>query len=238
MLAPDKRTAYEKWQDTIKPAKTDARWNAYDSDIATALTEFATHLSTSKGYVAPKASLIKAMIWTESGGPTATAWSTRPMQIGNSGDPGFSALTGGKEGGELVMPSALKSKLNGTSVNTPGMNIRAGIAYLLMRAATYETISVLDKADPKKYEYTVKSGDSLDKIARDQGTTLTVLKALNPNASAMIKPGQKIAFQKASMQKVIKSWKTVDVNFAASKYNIGDSRYADKLNFCLTLMGN
>jgi LysM repeat protein len=237
MDAPDKRTPYEKWQDTIKPAKTDKRWSEYDSEITTALSEFATHLAgISTTYGAPKASLIKAMIWTESGGPDAAAWKTRPMQIGNSGDPGFSALTGGKEGGELILPAALKTKLNATSVNTPAMNIRAGIGYLVMRAASYETVSVLDKKDVKKYEYTVKSGDRLEKIAKEQGTTVAALKQFTPNLSDAIKVGQKVYFQKASMQKVIKSWKTIDVNFAATKYNVGDPRYADKLNYCLTFI--
>jgi hypothetical protein len=235
MTASDDRTPYEKWQDTIKPAKTDARWNEHDGEITAALGEFRVHLSAiSTGYVGPKASLIKAMIWTESGGRDAPAWQTRPMQIGNASDPGYAALMSDTQGGELILPAGLKAKLTVKTLNTPSGNIRAGIGYLLLRGANYETISVLDKLDTKRYEYTVKSGDSLDKIMRAQGTTMAVLNQLNPGVGAAIKPGQKLLFQKASMKKIIKSWQAIDVNFAAKKYNTKDTRYADKLNYCLT----
>ncbi|MFH5252883.1 peptidoglycan-binding protein, partial [Burkholderia semiarida] len=71
------------------------------------------------------------MIWTETGGPTKTAWRLNPMQIGNPGDPGLAALLSGKEGGELVMPPELQRVLTVLSAaSSPQMNIRAGVAYL------------------------------------------------------------------------------------------------------------
>jgi LysM repeat protein len=239
-------TDYEKWQNTIKTSKTDKRWNDYDEEITLALKEFRTHLSGKAGYVGPTFELIKAMVWVESGGPSSGAWDARIMQIGNSGDPGFGDLISGIKGGELIMPATLAQSLSTTTVSQPKNNLRAGIAYLLMRAATYETISVLDKQDAKKYEYVVKAGDSLDKITRKDArgnqiipTTIAVLVQLNPGAATMLKPGQKLIYQKASMQKVIKSWRTIDADFAAKYYNTskGDPRYADKLNYCMTFFG-
>ncbi|MFK9743595.1 LysM peptidoglycan-binding domain-containing protein, partial [Escherichia coli] len=83
--------------------------------------------------------------------------------------------------------------------------IRAGIGYLLTRMAKFSIQSVPD-ADTKVYDVTVKAGDSLDKIARAQGSTLTELRALNPGASAL-KPGQVIKYRKAAMQQVITGWR-------------------------------
>jgi LysM repeat protein len=239
----DTRTDYEKWQDTIKLSASDKRWNDYDSEITTAIGEFRSHLASTAGYVGPTFNLIKAMVWTESGGPDSAAWKARLMQIGNAGDPGFGDLIAGNKGGELIMPAALAKTLTAATVKDPKTNLRAGIAYLLMRAATYETISVLDKQDTKKYEYVIKAGDSLDKITKVSAagtqvipTTISVLMQLNPGADKMIRPGQKLIYQKASMKKVIKSWRTIDVKFAAAYYNTvkGDPKYADKLNYCIT----
>ncbi len=242
-MSTAKPTDYELWQATINTSKTDPRWHGYDAEIAMAIGEFRSHLGTSAGYVGPSFDLIKAMVWTESGGPTKSAWNARLMQIGNPGDPGFGDLIAGNKGGELILPPTLKSTLTATTVNQPKQNLRAGIAYLLMRAATYETISIFDARDTKKYEYVIKAGDSLDKITQIKGgkqvipTTITALKALNPGATALLRPGQTLVYKKASMQKVIKSWRTINVKFAADYYNTaeGDPRYADKLNYCISV---
>lgn len=101
----------------------------------------------------------------------------------------------GKEGGDLILPLALKGRLTTGSVRTiPAHNIRAGIGYLLMRMANFECQSTLG-SDAKIYEITVKSGDSLDKIAKVQGGTVDALRKLNPTAS-VLRPGQVMKCQK------------------------------------------
>ena len=70
----------------------------------------------------------------------------------------------------------------------PALNIRAGIGYLLMRIANFDYRSV-PSADTKIYNVTVKSGDSLDKIAKAHGSTVEVMERLNPTAN-VLQPGQ------------------------------------------------
>ncbi len=231
------KSDYEKWQDTINLSKTDSHWHDYDSDIKLAVIQFNAYLLTTKGYVALNWKLIKAILWTESGGPNSDAWTTRPMQIGNPGDPGLGSLLSNLEGGELILPPALKLQLTKVTASAPAMNIRAGIGYLLMRAASYETISVEDAVDKKVTEIIVKAGDNPSKIATTNKTTLDMLKKLNPKIMVMIKPGEKIKIQKASMQKCIKGWAVINTQFCANKYNIGDPLYAKKLDYCLSLIG-
>jgi LysM repeat protein len=231
------KSAFDKWKESVDRSKTDAQWNEYDADIKTAVGEFNVHLGKTTGYVALDWHLIKAMVWTESG-PYAPEWKTRPMQIGNAGDPGLAALLGGKEGGELIMPPALTISLTTATASTPGMNIRAGIGYLLMRSTNYAFQDTPDVADTKFYEYTVKPGDSLDKIAKNQGTTAGLLKKSNPTAGNLIKPGQKLRYQKGAVKKVISGWKAINTATIASRYNttLGDPNYSKKLDYCLSIM--
>ena len=159
------------------------------------------------------------------------------MQIGNAGDPGLKALLGTIEGGDVVMPPALRLKLTTANVSTPAMNIRAGIGYILMRAASFEHVTEFDAGDPSIHEVTVKSGDSLTKIAATEGTTVETLSRLNPSAVAMIKPGQVLKYRKASIKKVVKAWSSITTALIAQRYNTvkGDPAYQKKLDYCLSL---
>lgn len=232
---PLTKSPYEKWQTTVDQARTDARWNEHDKLIIATVQAFNGQLTKSAGYRALDFKLVKAMLWVESGGPGNTAWTQRPMQIGNPGDPGLAALLGGKEGGDLILTAAQKKVLqSGTA--TPVTNILAGTAYLLMRAASYAYQSVPDANDSKLYDITVKAGDSLDKIARTHGSTVEMLKSLNPGALVMIKPGQVLKLKKASIQQGITGWTAITTDFAARRYNVGDSKYKQKLDYCLGLM--
>jgi hypothetical protein len=234
-----RNSALERWQDTIKLALKDKAWHEYDCEIRVAVGEFNRHLAIAKGYVPLDWLLIKAMVWTESGA-TSDAWKTRPIQIGNPGDPGLVALLSAKEGGELIMPPDLQIKINAVNVRTlPALNIRAGIAYLLMRSANYGFESQIDNSNGSVHRYTVKPGDSLDKIARLQGSTVDVLKKLNPAAvGGVLRSGQVIQFQKATVRKVITGWKRIDTTTIAARYNtsLGDPNYARKLDYCLTII--
>jgi hypothetical protein len=182
------KTRYERWQETIDTAIKDSRWHGYDCDIQRTVTMFNLHLS-GDGYRPLDWRLIKAMIWTESGGPSNPEWKNNPMQIGNEGDPGLRALLFGNEGGELIMPATLRQRLNITSVaNVPRFNIEAGTAYLLMRHARYDIRTVRDISNKKIHTIVVQAGDSLDKIARKNETTVDILK--QHNAAALLQRGK------------------------------------------------
>ena len=149
---------------------------------------------------------------------------------------GLMSFFSGKEGGDLILPPAWKGQLTMGSVRTiPAHNIRAGIGYLLMKMANYEYRSILD-ADSRVYEIAVKPGDSLDKIAKTQGSTVDTLKKLNPTA-AVLRPGQVLKYQKASVQRVITSWRPVSTTLMAKRYNgEGDPNYAMKLDYALAAL--
>jgi hypothetical protein len=230
------RSSYELWQATIDASIKDPRWHEYDCDLQRIAGEFNRHLSGSRGYFPLDWHIIKAMIWTESDGPDNPAWRNNPMQIGNSGDPGLAALLSWKEGGDLIMPDDLKRTLTTTSARgSAQMNIRAGTAYLLMRMARFDVGTILYEKDHKVYEIVVKAGDSLDKIARTNGSTVDTLKTLNPGAF-VLKPGQTLKYQKAAIRKIIVGWNMVTTSYVAIRYNVGDPAYAKKLDYCLVVM--
>lgn len=233
---PATKTRYELWQDTIDGALSDSRWHAYDCDIQRIVGQFNRHLSTTTGYVPLDWRLIKAMIWTESGGPMTRAWRDNPIQIGNPGDPGLNALFSKKEGGELIIPPELQDRLTAASTRTsPQMNISAGVAYLLMRLAKFDFATVPDSQDKSTYDVPVKPGDTLEKIARLNGTTVDTLKKLNGSATAL-RPGQSLRYQKASVRKIITRWSAASTTSVARLYNIGDPAYAKKLTYCFAVM--
>ena len=229
------KSGYEKWQDDIDGAAGDAKWHSYDCEIQMAVNEFNHHLSGQSGYRPLDWQLIKAMMWVESGA-AKPEWKSRPIQIGNHGDPGLRALLSGKEGGDLILPPSWQGRLTTGSVGTiPSYNIRAGSGYLLMKMANFAIKSVPD-ADTKTYDITVKAGDSLDKIAGAQGSTVEMMKKLNPTAH-VLRVGQVLKYQKATKKKVITGWKPVTTSSIATYYNGGgDSMYAKKLDYALSVI--
>lgn len=239
-MPSDPKTPFEKWKDTIDTSDKNPAWNGYDAAIKSTVTKYNDHLKSAAGFTALDWRLIKAMVWTESGGPSGPAWKTRPMQIGNPGDPGLAALLGGKEGGDLIMPGDIASGLSVKNAGSePEKNIQAGVGYLLMRAASYKYEDVWD-ANAPIVDYKVVAGDSIDRIAKRNGSTVGRLYWLNPglqNEMAQhisLKLGRSLKVQKARNTKMIASFKSLDNATVAKLYNTGDSRYADKLAYCLT----
>lgn len=230
------KTGFEKWQEGLGKAVVDSRWNAYDNELKTAVSEFNQHLKSTTGYRQLDWLLIKAMLWTESGA-SSPEWSIKPMQIGVPGDPGLTSFLSGREGGELIMPPRWQGRLTvGTVRSTPTHNIRAGIGYLLMRMANFEFQSVLASDNKAILEVAVKPGDSLATIAKAQGSTTEIMKKLNPT-SAMLRPGQSLRFQKGSVQRIITGWRQITTAQIARRYNGGrDPRYAEKLDYALSLL--
>ncbi|WP_313624518.1 LysM domain-containing protein [Achromobacter sp.] len=233
--ASAKRTGYEKWRDGVDKAVGDPKWNEWDCEIQMAVNEYNRHLSGTAGYVQLDWQFIKAILWVESGAANAD-WKNRPMRIGVPGDPGLSSLLSGNEGGNLILPAAWKGKLTVSSARAiPTHNIRAGIGYLLMKMGQYEYRSVPD-ADSKIYEVVVKAGDSLEKIAKAQGSTVDTMKALNPTAS-ILRPGQVLKYRMASVRRVITGWRKISTALMAARYNGGgDNNYEMKLNHALNLL--
>jgi hypothetical protein len=229
------KTGFEKWQDGINRAVDNSKWNAWDCEIQMVVNEYNRHLQGTGAYVALDWHLIKAMLWTESGAEHAQ-WNTKPMQIGVAGDPGLTSLLSGHEGGELILPKAWKAQLTvGTVQINPTHNIRAGVGYLLMRMANFEYRTVVS-TDTKIYEVKVKPGDSLDRIAKAQGSTPDLMKKLNPSAH-VLQPGQVLTYQHASIKRVITSWWQISTTTIAQRYNGGgDPNYAKKLDYALSLI--
>lgn len=234
--SPADMSKYELWKQTIDAALMDPAWLDYDCDIQRIVNTFNRHL-TSAGYRSLDWKLVKSVVWTESGGPKAPSWKGRAMQIGNPGDAGLSALLSGKEGGELIMPAPLRQRLTASSaISSPQSNIEAGTAYLLMRHASFEVRSTLDDADSNWYTVIVKTGDSLDKIARNNGTTVEVLESNNVNVK-VLHAGQVLKYRKAAWRKFISKWVPITTASIASRYNAHDPKYSQKLDYCLAVMG-
>jgi len=104
-----------------------------------------------------------------------------------------------------------------------------------MKMGNYEYRS-LPSADGKYYEVVVSPGDSFDKIARRNGSTVETIQRLNPKILLLI-PGQVLKYQKSSVQRIIKSWRILSTQMAAQRYNGGgDPNYARKLDHVLPLM--
>ncbi|SCX56730.1 LysM domain-containing protein [Variovorax sp. EL159] len=218
------------WERSID--KADNEWDSHDCDVREAVHEYDMHLSQTPGYVPLDWKMVKAILWVETGAKRAQ-WKTRPMQIGNTGDPGLQALLGNSDGGELILPPSYRRSLSIDGVRrTPIHNIRAGIGYLLLRMTNFSFQSVLD-ADTRTYDVAVRSGDNLSSIARAQGSTPEVMKKLNPSAH-VLRPGDVLRYQKASIQRVITGWKPITASGVAAYYNAGgDAVYAKKLSYAL-----
>jgi hypothetical protein len=229
------KTGFEKWRDALSMAVKDEKWNAWDCEIQKAVNEYNHHLSGTAGYIPLDWQVIKAMLWVETGA-NHPEWNIKPMQIGVEGDPGLRSFLFSDEGGDMILPPSLKGVLTmGSSRAVPEYNIRAGIGYLLMRLANFEYLTVLD-SDDKIYELTVEAGDSLDRIAKTHESTIGILRTLNPTAN-VLRPGQFLKYRKASVQRVITSWRYTTTTLIAQRYNVGgDPNYAKKLDHALTLV--
>jgi len=226
----------KKWKTGIDHGALDPKWDQWDSVIQEAVNEYNQHLAETPGYVALDWKFVKAMLWTESGGGSP-AWTKNPMQIGaHPEDPGMEALLSGKEGGNLIMPPTLKVPLTKDTIpEMPEANIRAGIGYLLMRAAKYEYKSI-PKPGATINEVIIQKGNTLTTIADRNHSTVDAIKELNPNIDPdSLQIGQVIKYQEASRQRVITGWEPIDTQFALNNYNEGgDKKYAIKMDYALS----
>ncbi|MDO9224994.1 MAG: LysM domain-containing protein [Pseudomonadota bacterium] len=237
-------TINQNWKNTVDDGINNAAWDAYDTIIHNEVGDmicsadqhynarFIENAYHTK-YTGVDWKLMKAILWVESGGPRNSAWTTRPMQIGNKGDPAYDVLKRGADDSSIIMASDLLSTIKTQSIDQPELNIRTGIAYLFTRMAYFDTDTVFDPDDAKVYLEVVQQGDSLEKIGKRVGTTVDVLASLRKlGKSKTLQPGEKLQYRKATLQRVIKSWRTWDYQNIAARYNGGgDPAYAEKLEY-------
>jgi LysM repeat protein len=216
----------DQWKAMIDGALTDVQWDAYDQTIQTEVSQYTARLAIWADW-----KLFKAQVWTESGA-AVPAWKTRPMQIGNPGDPAYATLKNHRENSDIIMSDAMKADLKrDRSINDPVFNIQLGLAYAYTKVATFGS-TVTDRTIR---EYTVRPGDAIDRIAVAVGSTRQDLLDLNPTAKGAIFPNQKLKYQKASI-KVI-SCPAFTPELLQSKYNgNGDPSYADKIKYCQSVI--
>lgn len=222
-----------RWKDSMAMAISDARWDDYDSviqaEVSAYKNRFISSLMESVDW-----QLIKAIIWTESGGPDSTLWVTDPMRLGGHGSVALSVLKNGMDGADLIMSDDLANAVKMGAVNDPKTKVRAGIAYLYTRMAITQLISVRDLVDTDTYVYNVQKGDHLEAIARQVGTTVAELKRLNPPLGSAIRPNQKLKYVKARLQTSVCGWCRFTAEEVAEKYNSSiDPEYASKLNYLI-----
>jgi LysM repeat protein len=207
----------------------DARWSEYDTTIKGTVDAYNTKFRASPGYVALDWRLIKAQVWTEVvAGPDDRNWYERPMQIGRFiHDTAFKVIRNGLDHSELVTDKSLRDSI--TADRTGANNIRAGIAYDVHLNARYANVEVIE--DAKNQVHTVEKGETVDSIAKAEGTTvenLMTLNSLDKHSAAHIHLGQKLTFQKAHHEWKIVGWKQwMD---AIKAYNQGgDAQYLGKI---------
>lgn len=222
----------QKWKDTVNRGIDDPRWDEYDTFIKDEVKKLNFKLAHTPQFLKLNWLLVKAIIWTESGGPENPSWKKRVMQIGNRTDPAYKVIQDGKEGSDLIMEPALRKDLH--LIDNPKVNIRVGLVYLFTRLAKFQYKSIPDPKDKKIYEYKVLKGDNLSVIANKVSTTLEELKNHNPTAKSMIKPDQILKYRKAKISQVIVGWRTISTAEIANRYNGGgDPDYKAKLNYVL-----
>lgn len=158
---------------------------------------------------------------------------TNPLQIGVPRDPGLYALLYGSEGSELIVPPCYVLWAEGVR-KIPKQNIVAAVGYMIMRMADYGFATVLDP-DSRVFDVTVGRGDNLSTLVRKHRSTLDTLQKLNPGVH-MVKEGQILKCQRASIQKVIVGFKPFILTTIARRYNgngqpTGDALYSTKLEY-------
>lgn len=190
------KTGFEKWQDTVNESRYSSRWSMYDAEIKNIVNEYNKNLNKTPGYHDLNWKFIKAMIWVESGGPDNPAWRSRPIQIGNKGDPGLRAFFSDNEGGYLILPPVWKGRLNmNSAISNPIDNIRAGVGLLLMKQANKDVRVVMDK-DSRVYTIEVHDEKTLSELSKKNSSTVEVMKKMNPEFS-FLKRGQIWKYKKS-----------------------------------------
>lgn len=233
----DYKLLSSKWKETVNDGLTNSEWDSYDKTIVDIVTAHNMSLKINLDW-----KTVKAMLWTESGGPAGKDWNRRVLQIGNAGDPGWSVVMAAvnknsqkSEGAELILSDSDRILFKSTSIDTPGTNINAALVYLLTRLAITGYVLEYNREDTKEHEYTVGKGDNYYDLQKKLGTTVAVLEELNGKSSLRL--GQKLKYRKAQMVRKITSWRSFDHSTIQTRYNgNGDTFYACKLDYVKELL--
>lgn len=212
----------------------DATWNEYDETIKRDVAFYNKKFSGTPGFVPLDWRYVKAMLWTEvKAGPKGnpTQWTTYPMQIGRfADDKGYVTVRDAKtdEGADFVVENELKQQVQDKNNVFGQLNVRAGIAYLYIRAIG--SIRSDDKTEGLLESYVVTGEDKkgFSGIAQKLGTTVGNLEKNNPDLKPnKLLPGTALKYQKATSVRNISGWK--DWMTAILNYNIGDPDYRSKV---------
>ena len=225
------------WADSVSKAEANPQWQDYDRDIQDIVDAYNSHLAKTPGYVPLDWQMVKAMLFVETGAGHPGDWSSRPMQIGNTYDPGLQTLLLSGDKLALIVPDRLRVNLTSASATTDGrMNIVAGVGYLLLRAARWGRGTKITGA--RVLHIIVGKHDSLWHIARSVGTTEPLLLKMNPSIKAYnLKPGTILNYQKAQDGDVILGWAELDSGNIARLYNGKDVQdYTLKLDYAYALI--
>lgn len=185
---------------------------------------------------------VKAVMRVESGNSKAFFYD--PMQIANEGDPALDVLINSLENTYLITDEEFRKKLK-TKKKTPWIktkkagyrdysrsnmepetSIEGGIAWLIHKAAVY---SFRDIEEGEFFAYRAEKGDTLDRIAKKQGTTMNTILKYNPETNAKsLRAGEILSLKKARARAYISGWRSQED--AIKRYNGGgDPHYVRKV---------
>ena len=194
----------------------DVRWNEYDETIKKEVAFYNQKFAKTPGFVPLDWRYVKAMVWSEVlAGPKGNSeqWRKIPLQIGRyAKDRGYDVVSGKAnnpadfEKMNLVSPELSPEVQNKSSV-VGNLNVRAGIAYLYIRAIG-EVGSLPDKIEnPQILTGMVQKNEGLDAVAgRLETTTNNIIKNNSGIDSTNLQPGQAIKYQKAKAVRAIIRW--------------------------------
>lgn len=233
------------WMRGVLGAWGDPRWNSHDGTIQDTLNRYFHHIRL-HGWPLPSMDwrYIKAMLWTESGAGMSNhdnpIWRSKPMQIGNSGDPGMGVVLRGEERTRLLIPPDIYQTLTEASIRSQAQaNIRAGIGYLFGKLSHSRWVERVNDKDSKVYEYLVQPGDSLERIAQRNGSSVASIQQNTPelNGGGYLRAGMRLKYQKILREQQITRWELFSLQNIADRYNGGgDLAYARKLALCLDVI--
>lgn len=241
------------FKETINASKNNKDFHMYDLEIFQAVRTFNRYLKDSEGFKSLDWHFIKAMAWVESGGPVKLVnkkyvkqerWYNQPLSMGaNPDDPGLTELMRLKANKQFyeVVPTEYQRELENRSTikSKPLSNIRAGIALVLLKMAKFpKDVESVEEKNSSVQDFIADKDYLFYNLAKKLDTTSEVLLKLN-SPKKYAKKGDTIKYKKASMKWCIHGWKTITTTNIKLYYNgvgVGDSLYAQKLDYCLQVM--
>ncbi len=219
---------FEAWKQGIKHEHTKPGWDMHDSAIRGAVSSFQQFNGMKSGYVGPTWQLIKAMIWTEGGGPRyQDEWTLRPMQIGKQGDLGIVDVVT-KPGIGVVTPPEIRRNFQMAAIRSnASLNIQAGLVLLHLKLSF---LGHRQKSEPPAERLTLGIGDVWDG-ARNAGDALhgrVDRHAIRSHARQTSVP--------LVSEPYVMAWLPFHPIVLYQRYNVGDAAYARKLECCMELM--